>query len=155
MAPKHGPHRFQRPGPRRKCVLVVEDNATVGGLLAGILREEGYRAMRAWDSREAVRIARDRRPDLIMLDLSLPYAEGVGALGDLRQHKETRQAPVIVVAGNTLTMPNEDREQLAELIPKPFDIDVMLNAVRKALGEPIQDLPERNYDLTDSHLNSY
>jgi DNA-binding response OmpR family regulator len=136
-------------------VLVLEDNATVGGLLAGILREEGYRALRAWDSREAVRIARDRRPDLIMLDLSLPYADGVEALVDLKQHKETRLAPVILLSGNTLTMPNEEREHLTEFIPKPFDIDVMLNAVRKALGEPLQDLPEKNYDLTDSHLNSY
>src|SRR5436309_6877948 len=37
--------------PRRKCVLVVEDNATIGGLLVALLREEGYRALRAWDGR--------------------------------------------------------------------------------------------------------
>ncbi|MDP8924199.1 MAG: response regulator, partial [Chloroflexota bacterium] len=56
------------PGPRRKCVLVVEDNATIGGLLVALLREEGYRALRAWDGREAMKMARDRRPDLIVLD---------------------------------------------------------------------------------------
>ena len=155
MNPRPGRPRFHRPGPRRKCVLIVEDNASVGGLIAGLLREEGYRALRAWDGREALRLARDRRPDLIMLDLDLPHKDGVEVIYELKQHKETKQAPVIVVSGNTLVLSNEDQEQLADLLTKPFDIDIMLNAVRKALGEPLQEVSVKDHDLTDSHLNSW
>src|SRR5215212_9777911 len=126
--PRPARGRFHRPGPRRKVVLVVEDNASFGGLIAGLLREEGYRAVRASDGREALRLARDRRPDLIMLDLELPYKEGVEVLYELKQHKETRQAPVIVVSGNTILLSNDDKEQLSDAITKPFDIDVLLNA---------------------------
>src|SRR6266498_5412559 len=99
----------QAPGPRRKCVLVVEDNATVGGLLVALLREEGYRALRAWDGREAMKMARDRRPDLIVLDLSLPYRDGIEVLRELRANEETVEAPIVVVSGSALQLTPDDR----------------------------------------------
>ncbi|MFN0073920.1 MAG: response regulator [Chloroflexota bacterium] len=155
MNPRQARPRFHRPGPRRKCVLIVEDNASIGGLIAGLLREDGYRALRAWDGREALRLARDRRPDLILLDLDLPHKDGVEVLYELKQHKETRTAPIIVVSGNTIVLSDEDRELLADMISKPFDIDVLLNAVRQALGDPVQEVMPKDYDLTDSHLHSW
>jgi DNA-binding response OmpR family regulator len=136
-------------------VLVVEDNATVGGLLVGIIREEGYRVLRAWDGREAIKLARDRRPDLIVLDLSLPYRDGLEVLYELKSHPETARAPIIVVSGNTLSLSAEDQRQLAAMISKPFDIDVLLNHVRKALGDPVQDVPEKHYDPNDAHLHGW
>src|SRR5437762_14154060 len=89
---------------KRKCVLVVEDNATIGGLMVALLREEGYRALRAWDGAEAIKMARDRKPDLIMLDLSLPYPDGLPVLRELKAHPETKDAPIIVVSGNLLQL---------------------------------------------------
>ena len=68
--------------------------------MVALLREEGYRALRAWDVREAVKIARDRKPDLLLLDLSLPYREGLPQLLELRAHAETQDAPIVVVSGN-------------------------------------------------------
>src|SRR5438874_565503 len=120
------------PGPRRKTVLVVEDNATIGGLLVGLLREEGYRALRAWDGGEALRIARDRRPDLIVLDLSLPYRDGLELARELKAQQETREAPMIAISGNTLMLPPGDRELLTECLSKPIDLDRLLNYVRRA-----------------------
>src|SRR5438874_2066565 len=119
-------------GPRRKTVLVVEDNATIGGLLVGLLREEGYRALRAWDGGEALRMARDRRPDLIMLDLSLPYRDGLELARELKAQQETREAPMIAISGNTLMLPPGDRELLTECLSKPIDLDRLLNYVRRA-----------------------
>src|SRR5881275_1398992 len=94
---------------KRKCVLVVEDNATIGGLLVALLREEGYRALRAWDGREAIKMARDRPPDLIVLDLSLPYRDGVEVLRELRGNTDTTEAPIVVVSGNALQLTQDDR----------------------------------------------
>src|SRR6059058_5458919 len=88
---------------------VVEDNATIGGLLVALLREEGYRALRAWDGREAIKMARDRPPDLIVLDLSLPYRDGVEVLRELRANTDTTNAPIVVVSGNVLQLTQEDR----------------------------------------------
>ena len=145
----------QAPGPRRKCVLVVEDNATVGGLLVALLREEGYRALRAWDGHEAIKMARDRRPDLIVLDLSLPYRDGLEVLYELKGNEETKSAPIVVVSGNTLQLSPEDQLLVTETVGKPFDIDRLMNVFRRALGDPEKEVPERDHDTSDAHLHSW
>jgi CheY-like chemotaxis protein len=145
----------QAAGPRRKCVLVVEDNATIGGLLVALLREDGYRSLRAWDGGEAMKMARDRRPDLIVLDLSLPYRDGLEVLHELRGNEDTRDAPIVVVSGNVLQLTPEDRALITETVAKPFDIDRLMNVFRRALGDPEQYVPEREYEPHDTHLNSW
>ncbi len=158
-APRPNGRQVSAPEPatptRRKCLLVVEDNATIGGLIVALLREEGYRALRAWDGREAIRMARDRRPDLIVLDLSLPYRDGVEVLYELKGHDETRAAPIVLVSSDALQLTPEDRELVTATVSKPFDIDRLMNVFRRALGDPEQQVPERNYDASDSHLNSW
>ena len=114
---------------RRKCVLVVEDNATIGGLLVALLREEGYRALRAWDGREAMKMARDRKPDLIVLDLSLPYRDGVDVLRELRGNQDTVDAPIVVVSGSATQLTPDDRALVSDTVAKPFDIVDLLDWV--------------------------
>ena len=140
---------------KRKCVLVVEDNATIGGLLVALLREEGYRALRAWDGREAMKMARDRRPDLIVLDLSLPYRDGVDVLRELRENEDTVDAPIVVVSGNALQLTPDDRTLVTDIVAKPFDIDRLMNVFRRYLGDDEVDVPERAYGATDTHLHSW
>jgi DNA-binding response OmpR family regulator len=140
---------------KRKCVLVVEDNATIGGLLVALLREEGYRALRAWDGREAMKMARDRKPDLIVLDLSLPYRDGVEVLHDLRGNQDTVDAPIVVVSGNATQLTPDDRALVSDTVAKPFDIDRLMNVFRHHLGDEEVDVPERAYSSTDTHLHSW
>ena len=141
--------------PRRKVVLVLEDNASVGGLIAGLLRQEGYRAVRAWDPQEALRLARGRAPDLVLLDLNLTYPDGLDILKQVRTHEATRRVPIVVVAGGNLSLSADDAKLVDDLVQKPFDIDVMLNAVRKALGDPIVEIQPRQYDAQDYFLHGY
>jgi CheY-like chemotaxis protein len=141
--------------PRRKVVLVLEDHASVGGLIAALLRQEGYRAVRAWDPQEALRLARGRTPDLVLLDLNLAYPDGLAVLKQVHGHEATRRAPIVVVAGGQLTLSDEDAALVDGLVKKPFDSDIMLNAVRKALGDPILEVQPRQYDAQDYFLNGY
>src|SRR2546421_10246745 len=94
--------------PRRKVVLVLEDHASVGGLIAALLRQEGYRAVRAWDPQEALRLARGRAPDLVLLDFNLPYPDGLAVVKQGRNHEATRRAPVVGVAGGGPTVAGEE-----------------------------------------------
>ena len=141
--------------PRRKVVLVLEDHASVGGLIAGLLRQEGYRAVRAWDPQEALRLARGRTPDLVLLDLNLAYPDGLDVLRQVRSFEATRRAPIVVVAGGNLTLSAEDTQLVDGMVRKPFDIDLMLNEVRKALGDPLVDIQPRQYDAQDYFLHGY
>ncbi|HET6318808.1 MAG TPA: response regulator [Chloroflexota bacterium] len=159
------PHSVTRPAPngrvqqgqqpRRKVVLVLEDHASVGGLIAGLLRQEGYRAVRAWDPQEALRLARGRTPDLVLLDLNLAYPDGLEVLRQVRNHDATRRAPIVVVAGGNVTLSSEDNDLVDGVVRKPFDIDMMLNAVRKALGDPLVEIQPRQYDAQDYFLHGY
>ena len=141
--------------PRRKMVLVLEDHASIGGLIAGLLREEGYRTARAWDPQEAIRLARGRAPDLILLDLNLAYQDGLVPLHALQADEATRRTPVLVVAAAGAALNAADEGLVQEVVRKPFDIDVMLNAVRKALGDPVVDVEPRHFDAQDYFLNGY
>src|SRR4029453_16957177 len=135
--------------------LVLEDHASVGGLIAALLRQEGYRAVRAWDAQEALRLARGRTPDLVLLDLNLAYPEGLEGLKQVRGKEAARGAPIVVVAGGNVVLPTQAADLLDGLVRKPFDIDMMLNAVRKALGDPVVEIQPRQYDAQDYFLHGY
>jgi DNA-binding response OmpR family regulator len=141
--------------PRRKVVLVLEDHASVGGLIAGLLRQEGYRAVRAWDTQEALRLARGRTPDLVLLDLNLAYPDGLDMLRQVRNYEATRRVPIVLVTGSDLRLSVEESNLVDSVVYKPFDIDVMLNAVRKALGDPLVEVQPRTYDAQDYFLHGY
>lgn len=153
--PRGGTNGRAHQAPRRKVVLVLEDHASIGGLIAGLLRQDGYRAVRAWDAQEALRLARGRPPDLVLLDVNLPYPNGLEALRLVRANDATRRAPIVVVAGGQLALTDEDAELVDEIVQKPFDIDLMLNAVRKALGDPVVEVQPRVYDAQDHFLHGY
>ena len=141
--------------PRRKVVLVLEDHASVGGLIAGLLRQEGYRAVRAWDPQEALRLARGRTPDLVLLDFNLAYPDGLDVLKQVRNHEATRRTPIVLVSGGELTLTAEESRLVNDVVQKPFDIDVMLNAVREALGDPVVQVQPRHFDAQDYFLHGY
>ena len=151
----NGRTRHAQTQTRRKLVLVIEDHASIGGLIAGLIRQEGYRALRSWDAQDVARILRDRRPDLVLLDLSMPAPGGAtSALEVVRTSDKARGTPVLAVSGpNALAA--DERQEITEVVEKPFDIDVMLNAVRRALGDAEVEIEPRQYDAQDYFLNGY
>ena len=76
-------------------------------------------------------------------------------LEQVRTHEATRRVPIVVVAGGNLSLSADDAKLVDDLVQKPFDIDVMLNAVRKALGDPIVEIQPRQYDAQDYFLHGY
>ncbi len=91
----------QRPAAKAGIlILVVDDSKTVVSVLRKILQQDGYAVLDAADGAQALEVARNRRPDLIFLDIVMPGMNGFVALRELRRDPVTRDTPVIMISGN-------------------------------------------------------
>ncbi len=124
-------------------ILVVDDEPAVLDLLAYNLRKAGYEALTARDGYQALEMARQFSPDLILLDLMLPGIEGLEVCRELRK---TSDVPIIMI---TALGEEIDRVVGLELgaddyIPKPFGIREVLARVKAVLRRAA--LPEQSPD---------
>ena len=113
-------------------VLVIEDDPGVQRMLGTILGLEGY-AVTATDSAlGAASLARRLRPDVILLDLGLPYRSGASLLAELKADPGTAPVPVLVVSGMAEILSDQRRALAADVIAKPFSPGDLLGAVGAA-----------------------
>lgn len=80
-------------------VLVADDNPDQRALYVDILTHAGYEVLQARDGAEAIARARDDRPGLILMDVTMPGTSGWNAVRALRDQAETRDIPIIVITG--------------------------------------------------------
>lgn len=120
-----------------KSVLVVDDEPDIREALRIILETDGYRVLEAGDGLEAVRIAQQARPDLIILDIMMPRLDGLEVLRRLEAEPETAGLPVIFLSVLTSEMDViQGLEQGAvEYITKPFDPYQVARTVHMMLEE--------------------
>lgn len=89
-------------------ILVVEDNPTNMKLASLLLRNAGHSVLCAIDAESGLALARDERPDLILMDIQLPGMDGLAATAVLKQDPVTAAIPVIAVTAMAMT---SDREK--------------------------------------------
>ena len=121
-----------------KKVLVVDDDVPILEAIADLLRAEGYDVREEPQSARAVQSAREFEPDVVLLDLMMPGADGVAVAKDLRVEPGTSAVPVVLMTAH----PEAARfagEMLARAwLRKPFSARALLRAVK---GDPS---PERS-----------
>ena len=81
----------------KKKILIVDDELTIVGLLAMRLKANGYETFVANDGYQGLKMARDVKPDLILLDLKMPAGGGVHALENLKALRYTSTIPIIII----------------------------------------------------------
>jgi two-component system, cell cycle response regulator DivK len=114
-------------------ILVVEDNAMNMKLFRDVLVAKGYRALEATTGGEAIALATQHAPDLVLMDIQLPDLDGVEALRRLRTDARTAAIPVLAVTAQAM---GGDRERfLAEgfngYVSKPVNVRELLGIVRQ------------------------
>jgi signal transduction histidine kinase/CheY-like chemotaxis protein len=103
----------------RGQILIVDDDEISRYLLKGILGGSGYRLLDARGGNEGLRSATENKPDLIILDLSMPDLSGFEVLEALKSNPETRQIPVVIYTSQRLESQDRDRLQAAvDIVPK-------------------------------------
>ncbi len=122
-------------------VLVVDDEPDITALVAYHLAKAGYRVSTAANGPDALRAAREERPDVVVLDLMLPGASGYEVLQELRRLEETRQVGVIL-----LTSRREEADRIRGLslgaddyLTKPFspaELALRVGALLRRLSAP-------------------
>jgi two-component system phosphate regulon response regulator PhoB len=116
-------------------VLVAEDEEALGQLLKYNLEKEGYRVSLAVDGEEALVIAAESQPDLVILDWMLPKAAGIEVCRRLRARQQTRNTPIVM-----LTARSEESDRVRGLdlgaddyITKPFSMTELLARLRAVM----------------------
>ena len=118
-----------------ELILIVEDNEKNRRLVRDVLQTTGYRTIEAETGEDGVRLAKEHRPALVLMDIQLPGIDGVKALGQLRADVGTRAIPVIAVTASAMT---HDRQKIMAAgfdgyQSKPIRVKEFLAAVRAML----------------------
>lgn len=117
-------------------ILVVEDNPVNLELFLDILSETDYSYLSATDGPSALAIAKEVRPDIVLLDIQLPEMDGIEILGKLREMEETRSAKVIALTAYAM---KGDRETFLakgfdDYVSKPIKIKELLSLIEHQLA---------------------
>jgi PAS domain S-box-containing protein len=118
-------------------VLVVDDDAAAVEMVALRLAKAGSAILRAYGGEEAIRLARSELPDVIVLDLMMPYVSGFDVVEALRETPETARIPILIVTAQEIS--NIDRNRLngyvsAIMDKGQFSPDMLTAEVRRAMA---------------------
>jgi two-component system, cell cycle response regulator DivK len=119
-------------------ILVVEDNALNMKLFRDVLLATGYDTLEATTGGEAIELAAEGAPDLVLMDVQLPDFDGVDALHRLRADPRTAAIPVLAVTAQAM---QGDRERFLAAgfdgyLSKPVNVRTLIDVVRQHCGEP-------------------
>ena len=117
-------------------ILLVEDNEMNRDMLSRRLQRKGYELLIAVDGAEGVAVARLNKPDLILMDMSLPVIDGWEATGQLKGDADTRSIPIIALTAHAMS---GDREKALEAgcddyDTKPIEFARLLGKIETLLG---------------------
>jgi CheY-like chemotaxis protein len=115
-------------------VLVVDDDPDVRQVMTGVLSDLGYHVREAGDGGAALSILKDLRPDLLVLDFSMPGTNGAEVAAAAKQNNEDLR--ILFVSGYSDTAALERAVGKAALLHKPFRPGEFASAVRLSLDEP-------------------
>lgn len=118
-----------------KTVLIVEDNELNMKLFHDLLEAQGYRTLETREGLQALSLAREHRPDLILMDIQLPEISGLEVTKWLKEDDELTNIPVIAVTAFAM---KGDEERIREggceaYLSKPISVGLFLSTVRKFL----------------------
>jgi two-component system, cell cycle response regulator DivK len=124
-------------------VLLVEDNEMNRDMLSRRLTRRGFQVLMAVDGEQGVEMAKSERPDLILMDMSLPVLDGWGATRRIRAESETRFIPLIALTAHAMA---GDRDKALEAgcddyDTKPIELPRLLEKINRLLSSARETAP--------------
>lgn len=120
----------------QKTVLIVEDHHDIRQMTRYMVESFGYSVIEAKDGFEAIKEAKDRRPDLILMDVAMPQMNGITAATLIRRQNDFENVPIIAVtAYGKEYMDEAEAYGFDEVIEKPVYMDKIHNLLDQYLGD--------------------
>ena len=116
-------------------VLIVEDNEKNMKLARDVLQAKGYKTLEAVTGEDGVKLAKERKPDLILMDIQLPIMDGYEATRRLKADPASSSIPIIAVTSYALSG-DEEKARAAgcnDFVPKPYSPRQLLAKIRQYL----------------------
>jgi CheY-like chemotaxis protein len=116
-----------------KAILVADDDPDILSIVSMSLESQGYTVHKATNGREAVDLAREHHPDLVLMDMMMPVLSGYEAVGELKGDSDTRDIPIVGLSAKAMAT---DMERATDVgidgyITKPFRIAQVMTAVEE------------------------
>jgi PAS domain S-box-containing protein len=125
---------LRAPQQTSRSVLVVDDDRYTTYILKGMLVAAGYKVYLAHDGDAALGLAREKKPDLVTVDLRMPGVDGLAVVEILKHDPDTRKMPIVVLSVS------DDRDRAAAVgadafLQKPVDAEPLLDCIARLLAE--------------------
>lgn len=135
LSPPDDTESLESPHAQRTSVLVVDDYDDAREMYSEYLEFLGYEVHTARDGREAIDVARETLPDIILMDLSLPVLSGWEATRQLKEDARTRDIPVMALTGHVLPKHSERAREVGcdAFLAKPALPDTVAEQIRALL----------------------
>lgn len=121
-----------------KKVLFIEDESALQRAATQVLSEEGYQMLSALDGEIGIRLAREEKPDLILLDIILPKKDGFEVLQELKSDEATKNIPVVILTnleGSTDVEKALELGATAYLVKTNYRLEEVVEKVNGILGK--------------------
>lgn len=114
-------------------VLVIDDEDYVADMLASALELEGYTVHLAYNGRDGLALAQTLKVNLVIIDIMMPYMNGLVLVEELRKLDHTQHIPIILISAGA--RPRHATPGV-RFLPKPFDLNLMLDLIASTLDSP-------------------
>ncbi|MCE5281794.1 MAG: response regulator [Deltaproteobacteria bacterium] len=115
----------------QKTILVIEDNEMNMKLMRAVMRVGNYRMLEAMDAETGLRLVKESRPDMILMDIQLPGMDGLNATQIIKADPDLKDIPIFALTGFAMESDKEKAMDVgfAGYIVKPFNVKVLLDII--------------------------
>ena len=120
---------------QKKTILHIDDNAQIVRTLADLLEGEGYRVHTSFSAEDGLRKIKQVRPDLLILDMSMPGMSGATVLRRVADAPDGSRPKVLILTAFATTVEDEIKDLADGLMLKPVDINALLEEVKRLIAD--------------------
>src|SRR5438876_7566935 len=120
----------QKHSTTTKMILIVEDDEAIGALLVQVFEQEtSYQAVLASDGFQALKMLRNVKPDLLILDYGLPDMNGLELYDTIHAVKALERLPAMIISAETIRIQKEAKARQLPNLKKPFDLTKLFETI--------------------------